>query len=45
MYEAVESDSVADIANNMVADEQNSDGFMYETIEGEKKSNPIYNVR
>ena len=45
MYETVESDSVAGIDNNTVADEQNSDGLMYETIEGEKELNPIYDVR
>lgn len=40
MYETVESDSTAGVDNNIIADDQNSDGLMYETIEGEKEFNP-----
>lgn len=34
MYETVESDSRAGIDNNIIADDKNLDGLMYETIEG-----------
>lgn len=40
MYETVESDSAAGVDNNIIADDHNSDGLMYETIEGEKEFNP-----
>lgn len=44
MYETVESDSTAGVHNNIIADDHNSDGLMYETIEGEKELNPVYDV-
>lgn len=44
MYETVESDSTAGVDNNIIADDNNSDGLMYETIEGEKELNPVYDV-
>ncbi|KAK2550201.1 hypothetical protein P5673_029244 [Acropora cervicornis] len=44
MYETVESDSTAGVDNNIIADDHNSDGLMYETIEGEKEFNPVYDV-
>lgn len=40
MYETVESVSTAGVDNNIIADDQNSDGLMYETIGGEKELNP-----
>lgn len=41
MYEPVESDSTADVDNNIIADEKNSDGLMLETIEGEEGFNYV----
>lgn len=41
MYEPVESDSTADVDNNIIADEKNSDGLMHETIEGEEGFNYV----
>jgi len=35
------SDSTADVDNNIIADEKNSDGLMYETIEGEEEFNGV----